>query len=153
MDTFFFWPKIKCNIHLDSLCEGLLLDLNSNQIQAQIKPPSTSLPPPSATTVMANNDLFTSLISDIKSYSGKDPLLPWLRYPHFFFPISSNSRSLTFCCIMWLQRDSKTARLAAAEDSRGEAAPILAEMRAELSVRWAIPERATVPPSLVEVGN
>ncbi|KAM5556736.1 hypothetical protein ABKV19_024232 [Rosa sericea] len=28
---------------------------------------------------MASNDLFTSLISDIKSYSGKDPLLPWLR--------------------------------------------------------------------------
>ncbi|KAL6128060.1 hypothetical protein ACLB2K_071418 [Fragaria x ananassa] len=28
---------------------------------------------------MANNDLFSSLISDIKSYSGKDPLLPWLR--------------------------------------------------------------------------
>ncbi|KAJ4842189.1 hypothetical protein Tsubulata_047881, partial [Turnera subulata] len=24
-------------------------------------------------------DLFSSLISDIKSYSGKDPLLPWLR--------------------------------------------------------------------------
>ncbi|KAK6929497.1 Mad3/Bub1 homology region 1 [Dillenia turbinata] len=31
---------------------------------------------------MANlhhNDIFTSLISDIKSYSGTDPLLPWLR--------------------------------------------------------------------------
>ncbi|KAL6126778.1 hypothetical protein ACLB2K_074823 [Fragaria x ananassa] len=28
---------------------------------------------------MANSDLFSSLISDIKSYSGKDPLLPWLR--------------------------------------------------------------------------
>ncbi|KAL0554429.1 hypothetical protein IC582_008350 [Cucumis melo] len=28
---------------------------------------------------MASNDLFSSLISDIKSYSGKDPLLPWLR--------------------------------------------------------------------------
>ncbi|XP_022929208.1 uncharacterized protein LOC111435869 [Cucurbita moschata] len=28
---------------------------------------------------MAGNDLFSSLISDIKSYSGKDPLLPWLR--------------------------------------------------------------------------
>ncbi|XP_030928257.1 mitotic checkpoint serine/threonine-protein kinase BUB1 [Quercus lobata] len=26
-----------------------------------------------------NTDLFTSLISDIKSYSGNDPLLPWLR--------------------------------------------------------------------------
>ncbi|GAV88077.1 Mad3_BUB1_I domain-containing protein, partial [Cephalotus follicularis] len=26
-----------------------------------------------------NNNLFTSLISDIKSYTGKDPLLPWLR--------------------------------------------------------------------------
>ncbi|KAJ9160367.1 hypothetical protein P3X46_025775 [Hevea brasiliensis] len=26
-----------------------------------------------------HNDLFSSLISDIKSYSGKDPLLPWLR--------------------------------------------------------------------------
>ncbi|KAL3334371.1 hypothetical protein AABB24_030884 [Solanum stoloniferum] len=25
------------------------------------------------------NDLFSSLISDIKSYNGKDPLLPWLR--------------------------------------------------------------------------
>ncbi|KAL3521246.1 hypothetical protein ACH5RR_019395 [Cinchona calisaya] len=25
------------------------------------------------------NDLFTSLISDIKNYNGKDPLLPWLR--------------------------------------------------------------------------
>ncbi|XP_068331308.1 uncharacterized protein [Pyrus communis] len=28
---------------------------------------------------MSNNDLFTSLISDVKTYSGKDPLLPWLR--------------------------------------------------------------------------
>ncbi|RXI08774.1 hypothetical protein DVH24_022918 [Malus domestica] len=28
---------------------------------------------------MSNNDLLTSLISDIKTYSGKDPLLPWLR--------------------------------------------------------------------------
>ncbi|KAL6291123.1 hypothetical protein ACE6H2_008633 [Prunus campanulata] len=28
---------------------------------------------------MANNDLFTSLISEIKAHSGKDPLLPWLR--------------------------------------------------------------------------
>ncbi|WCJ19931.1 hypothetical protein M5689_002200 [Euphorbia peplus] len=27
----------------------------------------------------ATNDLFTSLISDIKTYSGKDPILPWLR--------------------------------------------------------------------------
>ncbi|XP_012086957.1 probable inactive serine/threonine-protein kinase bub1 isoform X2 [Jatropha curcas] len=26
-----------------------------------------------------HNDLFSSLISDIKSYSGKDPLFPWLR--------------------------------------------------------------------------
>nr|POF00048.1 hypothetical protein CFP56_15909 [Quercus suber] len=26
-----------------------------------------------------NTDLFNSLISDIKSYSGNDPLLPWLR--------------------------------------------------------------------------
>ncbi|KAJ6309521.1 hypothetical protein OIU77_015311 [Salix suchowensis] len=26
-----------------------------------------------------NNDLFSSLISDIKSYTGNDPLLPWLR--------------------------------------------------------------------------
>ncbi|XP_028784510.1 probable inactive serine/threonine-protein kinase bub1 isoform X2 [Neltuma alba] len=28
---------------------------------------------------MASQDLFTSLISDIETYSGKDPLLPWLR--------------------------------------------------------------------------
>ncbi|KAM1183196.1 hypothetical protein ACFX19_001596 [Malus domestica] len=28
---------------------------------------------------MSNNDLLTSLISDIKTYSAKDPLLPWLR--------------------------------------------------------------------------
>ncbi|KAI4306861.1 hypothetical protein L6164_030104 [Bauhinia variegata] len=28
---------------------------------------------------MPNEDLFTSLISDIKTYTGKDPLLPWLR--------------------------------------------------------------------------
>ena len=28
---------------------------------------------------MANNDLFVSLVSDIKTYSGKDPLLPWIR--------------------------------------------------------------------------
>jgi hypothetical protein len=27
-----------------------------------------------------HNDLFSSLISDIKSYTGNDPLLPWLRY-------------------------------------------------------------------------
>ncbi|KAF3433365.1 hypothetical protein FNV43_RR24467 [Rhamnella rubrinervis] len=26
-----------------------------------------------------NNDLFMSLVSDIKSYTGKDPLLPWIR--------------------------------------------------------------------------
>ncbi|CBI25444.3 unnamed protein product, partial [Vitis vinifera] len=34
------------------------------------------------TTTMANTlhgDLFSSLISDIKTYTGKDPLLPWLR--------------------------------------------------------------------------
>ncbi|KAH9604932.1 hypothetical protein KSS87_002514 [Heliosperma pusillum] len=31
------------------------------------------------TTTSTNNDLFTTLISDIKSYSGNDPLLPWLR--------------------------------------------------------------------------
>ncbi|XP_074276643.1 uncharacterized protein LOC141600325 [Silene latifolia] len=31
------------------------------------------------TTTASSNDLFTSLISDIKSYSGNDPLLPWLR--------------------------------------------------------------------------
>lgn len=44
----------------------------------------STLPPLSS---MANpyNTLFSSLISDIKSYSGKDPLLPWLRYP---LPIS-----------------------------------------------------------------
>ncbi|XP_065871548.1 mitotic spindle checkpoint protein BUBR1 [Euphorbia lathyris] len=27
----------------------------------------------------ATNDLFASLVSDIKSYTGKDPILPWLR--------------------------------------------------------------------------
>lgn len=54
---------------------------------------------------MAGNDLFSSLISDIKSYSGKDPLLPWLRYAlnksHSHFSASSLSLtpySLPFSC-------------------------------------------------------
>nr|XP_016497490.1 PREDICTED: probable inactive serine/threonine-protein kinase bub1 [Nicotiana tabacum] len=33
----------------------------------------------SITTSMQYNDLFSSLVSDIKSYNGKDPLCPWLR--------------------------------------------------------------------------
>jgi hypothetical protein len=38
---------------------------------------------PNKTMANHTNDLFSSLISDIKTYSGKDPLLPWLRYIHF----------------------------------------------------------------------
>ena len=35
-----------------------------------------------------NTDLFTSLISDIKSYSGNDPLLPWLLYASLSLSLS-----------------------------------------------------------------
>ena len=35
-----------------------------------------------------NTDLFTSLISDIKFYSGNDPLLPWLRYASLSLSLS-----------------------------------------------------------------
>lgn len=49
--------------------------------------PSSTLLQSKTQKSMANNntDLFNSLISDIKSYSGNDPLLPWLRYASLSF--------------------------------------------------------------------
>ncbi|CAN1325733.1 Mitotic spindle checkpoint protein BUBR1 [Linum perenne] len=46
----------------------------------------------------AAEDLFSSVVSDIKSYPGKDPLLPWLRYTSSspILPVLSLSLSFIF---------------------------------------------------------
>ena len=83
-----------------------------------------------------NNDLFVSLVSDIKNYTGKDPLLPWIRYNPLSPPFLR--LSLFILCyllmVVWLQRNPEDEGLATPSLSEGEAPSISAEMRTEIRV-------------------
>ncbi|EXC47100.1 hypothetical protein L484_000228 [Morus notabilis] len=109
---------------------------------------------------MANKDLFASVVSDLKTYAGNDPLLPWIWYNHIpkshsIPPLSPSLRHFYFLnliMVLLLQRNPKVESLVAASTSEGKAPQVSSEMHADLRVRSALPKRLAVPSRLVTVG-
>lgn len=111
---------------------------------------------------MANVDeLLSSLISDVHAYTGKDPLLPWLRYPSI--PTLSLSLSIPLFSTslfgflthsqLYLQRDPKGEGHASTQNPKGKTTRVLAEMRTYLRARSTLQKRHALSSDLAPSGK
>jgi len=111
---------------------------------------------------MANVDeLLSSLISDVHAYTGKDPLLPWLRYPSI--PTLSLSLSIPLFSTslfgflthsqLYLQRDPKGEGHSSSQNPKGKVTRVPAEMRTHLRARSALQKRHALSSGLAPPGN
>lgn len=97
-------------------------------------------------------ELLSSVVGDIRCYSGSDPLRPWLRYgpapshracPHRAPPFLLSDRTDSV-----LQGDPEAGGVAAAGDVAGEAAEVPPEVRRRVPGRAPVPRRPAIPPRL-----
>jgi hypothetical protein len=98
-------------------------------------------------------ELLSSVVGDIRCYSGSDPLRPWLRYgpapnrrayPERRPPLLSSS--LIELRSVFLQGDPEAGGRAAAGDAAGEATEVPPEVRPGVPGRAPLPRRPAVPP-------